>query len=1054
MVTTREEEQLLSIYQLFVEHQFIEGQRIVLALLRKKQNNFFHIAFCGHYSSGKSTFINYLFEENILPTSPIPTSGNIVQISKGHNETIIHYIDGKVEKYGKILENEQLQLLCMNSEEILKIEMNSNDLFLEDGVTVIDTPGIDSTDDIHQASTESIIPTVDMMYYVVDYQHVHLEMNIQFVKKMKEQGKKVILVVNQIDKHNEQELSFDKYRQGIISLFSEMGTREIYFISLKNKKLACNELDSVKKSLDKYINDKESLIKSNDESELQNIVDSFHNELLLEYGDVCSYEELELELLNIRNEMNDIELDYRMKVDAILRSAQLITYEVRKMIGLYLESIQPTFRVSIFNKKKTFIEQEKRFNQLYELLLLQIQVGLINPFIKVVQLFVEDKHIYGAIPIINKELIEDRVVNGVSHNAISRFASDLEYKIIKVYKKFYYDYYVQFKDKLNNTLLDREQEVIEQIKIREIVDEKQQQLQNILQGEIIPSNKTLEDLLHVPYSLMNMKNKRPKKVEVQQKKLTLEITTGDILSKSKKIEQLLVENPIFSQMLKNMQDKRRRIEQKTFTVVLFGAFSAGKSSLINGLLGSKILPSSPNPTTSIITYIKAPNKENLNLTAKIFTKNDTKRVRFEKLNSIIANEEIAKDIEKVEIYFDCIWTRMGIVFVDTPGISSVNKRHTELSFSYMREADVIMYVSYYHHSFSKSDKEFLYQLGRVKESTVDDNIIFILNGIDLAENDAEINMVQNYLTAQLKKSGIIDPTIFGVSSKYLNNNDSYHQKFIQYLEKDMINRLQKQSLESLRMLLMSTYNQINVLIQNDSVQQMNKDLEIANLNVQLKKDEETINCFEIKIINKDLNVECSELFFYVKKRLMIRCREIFMDCFHPSTVKVKSDLQIRLYEFIQLIENSITQEILATTLRIENYIIQLLKREVELLQPDLQFELDLLFSTPDLLEVNLSFPTNTNFKNTKLYFEGNGREEMFGSYLKIYEKFIDKYLKEVNLMVQLSYQEQLMVLWNNSRNLLIEELRSKNKSMIQLLGIVDITPMKQLKLNMEKILNS
>ncbi len=57
----------------------------------------------------------------------------------------------------------------------------------------------------------------------------------------------------------------------------------------------------------------------------------------------------------------------------------------------------------------------------------------------------------------------------------------------------------------------------------------------------------------------------------------------------KKAETILEPLPA----LKHVQQEvieRRRVETKQFTVALFGAFSAGKSSFANALLGEKVLP--------------------------------------------------------------------------------------------------------------------------------------------------------------------------------------------------------------------------------------------------------------------------------------------------------------------------------------------------------------------------------------------------------------------------------------------------------------------------------
>ena len=47
------------------------------------------VAFCGHFSAGKSTLVNRLCGRNLLPSSPIPTSANVVKIVNGESKAII-----------------------------------------------------------------------------------------------------------------------------------------------------------------------------------------------------------------------------------------------------------------------------------------------------------------------------------------------------------------------------------------------------------------------------------------------------------------------------------------------------------------------------------------------------------------------------------------------------------------------------------------------------------------------------------------------------------------------------------------------------------------------------------------------------------------------------------------------------------------------------------------------------------------------------------------------------------------------------------------------------
>ena len=60
----------------------------------KLEKEAFTIAFAGHFSAGKSSMINALVDEPILPTSPIPTSANIVTVKNTNdNYALVHFVD-------------------------------------------------------------------------------------------------------------------------------------------------------------------------------------------------------------------------------------------------------------------------------------------------------------------------------------------------------------------------------------------------------------------------------------------------------------------------------------------------------------------------------------------------------------------------------------------------------------------------------------------------------------------------------------------------------------------------------------------------------------------------------------------------------------------------------------------------------------------------------------------------------------------------------------------------------------------------------------------------
>ncbi len=83
---------------------------------------------------------------------------------------------------------EDLAAHCRNGEQIETVEITYPIPFLKDHAALLDTPGIDSTDDAHQMSTESALHLADVVFYVMDYNHVQSEVNLAFTKKNDRMG--------------------------------------------------------------------------------------------------------------------------------------------------------------------------------------------------------------------------------------------------------------------------------------------------------------------------------------------------------------------------------------------------------------------------------------------------------------------------------------------------------------------------------------------------------------------------------------------------------------------------------------------------------------------------------------------------------------------------------------------------------------------------------------------------------------------------------------------------------------------------------------------------
>ncbi|MCD8511905.1 MAG: dynamin family protein, partial [Bacillus sp. (in: Bacteria)] len=115
----------------------------------KNQKQFFELAFCGHFSAGKSTILNTLLGAKVLPTSPIPTSANVIRIQNGELALSIKGKDGIVKDWDGEIPWDQVRTWGMKGNEISSMTITAPLPFLSDCASILDTPGVDSTDESH-----------------------------------------------------------------------------------------------------------------------------------------------------------------------------------------------------------------------------------------------------------------------------------------------------------------------------------------------------------------------------------------------------------------------------------------------------------------------------------------------------------------------------------------------------------------------------------------------------------------------------------------------------------------------------------------------------------------------------------------------------------------------------------------------------------------------------------------------------------------------------------------------------------------------------------------
>ncbi|WP_129633595.1 dynamin family protein [Candidatus Oscillochloris fontis] len=167
-----------------------------------------------------------------------------------------------------------------------------------------------------------------------------------------------------------------------------------------------------------------------------------------------------------------------------------------------------------------------------------------------------------------------------------------------------------------------------------------------------------------------------------------------------------------------------------FLIVVAGEFNAGKSSFLNALLGTQVLPEGVTPTTDTITLLQY-------------------------------GEEVASELRtnglRVHTYPAEVLRQLNIV--DTPGTNAVIRQHEQLTREFIPRADIVLFATSADRPFTESERNFL---AIIKEWGK--KIVIILNKIDIL-SPPELEQVLSFIRENARDLLGITPDIFPVSAR-------------------------------------------------------------------------------------------------------------------------------------------------------------------------------------------------------------------------------------------------------------------------------------------------
>lgn len=221
-----------------------EAEKAVV-LLNRLHNRQINISVAGQFKRGKSTLINTMLSEKILPTGIIPITSCVTKLVYGDAALTIVFENGinknipldNLHEYINEQENPN------NEKKVAEAIIHYPSAFLENGVTLVDTPGVGSYHKHNTKSAYDFIKESDAVVFLLSVDSPINQIEIEFLDNIKEYASKLYFAINKIDTVSEDDLNeYLVYCKKILCRLIGTENVMIYPVSAK-KNIGIQELE-------------------------------------------------------------------------------------------------------------------------------------------------------------------------------------------------------------------------------------------------------------------------------------------------------------------------------------------------------------------------------------------------------------------------------------------------------------------------------------------------------------------------------------------------------------------------------------------------------------------------------------------------------------------------------------------------------------------------------------------------------------------------------------------------------------------------------------------
>jgi GTPase Era involved in 16S rRNA processing len=180
------------------------------ALHRRVDNQCLQLAVLGQFKRGKSTFINALLGDNLLPTGVIPLTAVATFIAWRREPLVVVHFQGesRAQEFSvhttDDIRNVLFRFVAEEGNPQNRLGVERVDLLypaniLEDGVVIIDTPGVGSTLRHNTEAALQVLPECDAALFVTSPDPPITDVELNYLHRLKSKTGRVFLILNKTD---------------------------------------------------------------------------------------------------------------------------------------------------------------------------------------------------------------------------------------------------------------------------------------------------------------------------------------------------------------------------------------------------------------------------------------------------------------------------------------------------------------------------------------------------------------------------------------------------------------------------------------------------------------------------------------------------------------------------------------------------------------------------------------------------------------------------------------------------------------------------------------